>query len=265
MKGWIAGVGIIAIHLCSEIGERGLLLARSCRHIRIGKRRGLRLRESLLQMARLGIRPVPLIILVNILIGAIIAVSLSPTLRELGVLDWISMITGITQTRELGPLMTALMMSGFAGAAIASEIGTMSVSDELIALEAQALPPAYFLVAPRLVAMLIMMPCLTLIADASGIFGGFCVGTVMLDIAPAMYYESIIGNVTNTDLWRGVLIKAEVFAVIITITACHLGLRARNGAEGVGNATTGAVVQSIILVIAANLVMAIVFNHTLAP
>ena len=216
-------------------------------------------------MARLGVRSIPLVVLVNLLVGAIIAVSLSTKLRELGVLNWISMVTGVVQSRELGPLMTALMMSGFAGAAIAAEIGTMSVSEELVALEAQALPSEYFLVAPRLAAMLVMMPCLTLIADLAGIFGGFVVGVAMLDMAPSSYYQNTLDSLSNADIWQGILIKSEVFAVIITITACHLGISTRGGAEGVGNATTGAVVQSIVLIIAANLVMSVLFTHTLSP
>lgn len=265
MRSLIILLGRTCLDACTTVGARVCLFYSTLWYLRFWGRRGLRIREAVFQMARLGVRSIPLVVLVNLLIGAIIAVSLSTTLKELGVLEWICMVTAVVQVRELGPLMTALMMSGFTGAAIAAEIGSMAVSEELVALEAQAFPSEYFLVAPRLAGMIVMMPCLTLIADFSGILGGFLIGVGMLDIAPDTYYQNTIQSLTNADLWRGILIKSEVFAAIITITACHLGITARGGAQGVGNATIGAVVQSIVLIIAANLIMTILFNYTLSP
>lgn len=262
MRHHIIRIGKACTQFCITTGARANLFYSSLRRVRFWGKRRLRIRETVFQMARLGIRSIPLVVLVNILIGAIITVSLSKNLQELGILDWICMITGIVHVRELGPLMTALMMSGFSGAAIAAEIGTMSVSEELVAQEAQALPPEYFLVAPRLAAMLVMMPCLTLIADGAGIFGGFMTGVSMLDIAPDTYYQNTLQSLTSADIWLGVLVKSQVFGVIIVVTACYLGINTKGGAEGVGNATTGAVVQSIVLIIAANLVMTILFTYT---
>lgn len=264
MRHALTQLGKHTLAAIEAVGETMLLLLAALRHVFPWGRRGLRMREALFQMARLGVESIPLVALVNFLVGAIIAISLSDMLRDLGVLQWISMVVGVAVTRELGPLMTALTMSGLAGAAIAAEIGTMSVSEELVALRAQALSPIYFLVAPRLAAMLVMMPCLVIIANAVGVFGGFVVSVLVLGIDPVNFYHLAISSMTNEDLIRGVFWKAWVFGAIITVVACYMGLNTQGGADGVGRTTTQSVVWAIVLIIFSNLLMTALFNHVLS-
>jgi phospholipid/cholesterol/gamma-HCH transport system permease protein len=155
------------------------------------------------------------------------------------------------------------LMSGFAGAAIAAEIATMNVNEEILALEAGALSPIRFLVLPRMVGVMMMMMCLTLIADVAGMLGGYVVGVYMLDIASGQYIQINNDAVMWADIPKG-LIKAACFGLLITVVACRQGLKANGGALGVGRATTTSVVHSIVLVIAANLAFAVLFYWTLA-
>jgi phospholipid/cholesterol/gamma-HCH transport system permease protein len=214
------------------------------------------------QMIRFGIRAIPIICLVNLFVGMIVAVSMSEILISLNAVQRTAQIVAVSVTRELGPLMTGLMMCGFAGAAIAAEISTMSVNEEILALEVGALSPVRFLVLPRVVGVMVMMMCLTLIADIMGMLGGYIVGVHMLDIPPLHYLRINNESVKWPDIPKG-LVKAAAFGLIITVVACHQGLKASGGALGVGRATTRAVVLSIVFIIAANLLFAILFNWTL--
>jgi phospholipid/cholesterol/gamma-HCH transport system permease protein len=213
-------------------------------------------------MIRFGIRAIPIVALVNLFVGMIIAVSMSEFLIKLNALPRTAEIVAIAVTRELGPLMTGLVMSGFAGAAIAAEIATMTVNEEILALEAGALSPLRLLVLPRMAGVMAMMMCLALIADVLGMVGGYIVGTCMLDIPAGLYIQINNENVELGDIPKG-LIKAAAFGIIITTVACRQGLKANGGALGVGRATTVAVVNSIVIIIAANLCFAILFNWTL--
>ena len=216
-----------------------------------------------IQMIRFGIRAIPIVSLVNLFVGMIVAVSMSEMLISFNAINRTAQIVSVAVTRELGPLMTGLVMSGFAGAAIAAEIGTMSVNEEILALEAAALSPIRFLVLPRVIGVMAMMMCLALIADVVGMFGGYLVGVYMLDNPPLTYLHINNESVKSADIPKG-LVKAAAFGLIITVVACRQGLKADGGALGVGRATTTAVVYSIVIIIAANLAFAILFNWTLA-
>jgi phospholipid/cholesterol/gamma-HCH transport system permease protein len=264
LKTKLIKIGGTCITGCRTIGEMTMLFGEAMWYTRPWGRRGLRTRECIAQMARLGVNSLPLICLVNFLVGAIIAISLADLLREFGILSWISVVVGVAHTRELGPVMTALTMTGLAGAAITAELGTMTVSEEIIALKSQALNPIYFLIAPRLLAMLLMMPCLVIAGDVVGMIGGAVIGIFMLGIDPTTYAELTFSTISNTDLLRGVIIKAEVFGAIIAVVACYMGLYTRNGAEGVGQSTTKSVVWSIVLIILANLILTVLFNYVLS-
>lgn len=222
----------------------------------------MRAEPTAVQMIRFGLRAVPIVAMVNLFVGMIIAVSMSELLRRLGVLSWTAKVVGVSVTRELAPLMTAIIMAGFAGAAIAAEIASMTINEEILALEVGALSPIRFLVLPRMAGVCIMMMCLTLIADIVGMFGGWVVGTLLLDIGSTTYLQINNEAVDWVDIPKG-LVKAFAFGMIITLVACRQGLKADGGALGVGRATTRAVVLSITLIIAANLVFAILFNWTL--
>ncbi len=214
------------------------------------------------QMVRVGIRSVPIVCMVNAFVGMILAVSMAGPLGDLGVVDWVARIVAIAVTRELAPMMTALVMSGFVGAAMAAEIGTMTVSEEVLALEVSGINPVRFLVVPRMLAVVAMMPCLTVLANFMGIFGGWLVGTQLLDIGSAKYLDISNRAASAVDMVRG-LIKSMAFGVIITSVACYLGMNVTSGAEGVGKATTRSVVVSIVAIIAANLLFTTLFYYVM--
>ncbi len=214
------------------------------------------------QMVRVGLRSVPIVCLVNVFVGMILAVSMAGPLKDLGVVDWVARIVAIAVTRELAPMMTALVMSGFVGAAMAAEIGTMTVSEEVLALEVSGINPVRFLVVPRMLAVVAMMPCLTVLANFMGLFGGWLVGTQLLDIGSARYLDISNRAASAVDIVRG-LFKSAAFGAIITSVACYLGMNVTSGAEGVGKATTRAVVVSIVAIIAANLLFTVLFYYVM--
>jgi phospholipid/cholesterol/gamma-HCH transport system permease protein len=241
-----------------EFGQMGLLVQKTAKALP-----RMRPESVAVQMIRFGIRAIPIIGLVNLFVGMIIAVSMSEMLISLNAVSRTAQIVAIAVTRELAPLMTGLVMSGIAGAAIAAEIATMNVNEEILALEAGALSPIRFLVLPRLLGVMAVMMCLTLIADILGMVGGYIVGVYMLDIPPLNYIQINNDSVKWPDIPKG-LVKAAAFGMIVTIIACRQGLKANGGALGVGRATTTAVVHSIVIIIAANLGFAVLFNWTLA-
>lgn len=255
---FLGTLGRNATTFVEEVGQMGLLANRT-----ILQTTRMRVEPVAIQMIRFGLRAIPIVCLVNLFVGMIVAVSMSEMLSRLGVITWTAKVVAVAVTRELAPLMTAIVMSGFAGAAIAAEIATMTVNEEILALEAAALSPIRFLVLPRLVGVCAMMMCLTLVADVMGMFGGYVVGTAMLDIGGPTYLDINNNAVEWMDIPKG-LVKAFAFGMIVTLVACRQGLKANGGALGVGRATTNAVVHSIILIIAANLGFAILFNWTLA-
>ncbi len=160
--------------------------------------------------------------------------------------------------RELGPLLSGIVLSGFAGASIAAELGTMVEGEEIKALRAHALNPIRFLVVPRFLATVLMLIMLTVIADAVGLFGGFLTGTFILDIDPQQYLSYTRDAVVPRDFITG-LAKAGVFGLMISMIACYEGLNVTGGAEGVGRATTSTVVKSIVALITADVLFTAVF------
>jgi len=255
---FLGALGRTGAHWAEEFGQMGLLVDKT---VRVLPR--MRTEPVAVQMIRFGIRAIPIVGLVNLFVGMIVAVSMSEMLISLNAVSRTAQIVSVAVTRELAPLMTGLVMAGFAGAAIAAEIATMNVNEEILALEAGALNPIRFLVLPRIVGVMVMMMCLTLVADVLGMFGGYVVGVYMLDIPPLNYIQINNDSVQWTDVPKG-LVKAASFGLIITVVACSQGLKANGGALGVGRATTTAVVNSIIIIIAANLAFAVLFYWTLA-
>jgi len=228
----------------------------------VAGRARIRRSDLFVQMVRVGVDALPIVVLCNVFVGMILAVSTAELLDSLGVLSWTAQVVGVATTRELSPLMTAIIMSGFVGAAMAAEIGAMTASEEVLALETSALNPIRFLVVPRLWAVMAMLPCLTVIADVAGMFGGYLIGTLFFGIGPVRYITLNNSSLYLKDIIAG-LIKAEAFAVIITIVACQQGLAVRGGAVGVGRATTNSVVYSIFLLIFSNLFFATLFNYVM--
>jgi len=211
------------------------------------------------QMIRVGIRAVPIVGLVNMVVGMILAVSMGGPMRDVGLINTVPRIVALAITRQLAPMMTALVMCGFVGAAMAAELGTMTVSEEVLALEVSGLNPVRFLVVPRMLAVIAMMPCLTVLANFMGMFGGYLVGTQILNIGPAMYLSVNNQAASPWDIVRGGFFKSVVFGVVITAVACHEGLTVKGGAEGVGRATTRAVVVAMVAIIIADFFMTSLF------
>lgn len=207
----------------------------------------------LAQMVRVGIRSIPIICLVQVFIGIILSLQMAPTMKTYGQLEQIATIVAIAMSRELAPLLSGIVLSGFAGAAIAAELGTMVESEEIKALRACALDPVRFLVVPRFLATVIMLTVLTVIADVVGIFGGYLTGTVILDIGSDAYINTTRIAITHKDFLSGVA-KAPLFGMLIALIACHEGLSVSGGAEGVGRATTNTVVKCIVALITADVI-----------
>ena len=214
------------------------------------------------QMVRVGFRSVPIVGMVLFFVGVILALQMAYVLQKFGVTQYIASVVGVGIIRELGPLITAIVMTGFAGASIAAELGTMKVSEEILALETSALDPMRFLVVPRVLACMVMFLCLTILGDLIGIFGGFCVSVSFLDVDPYVYFHKTTEYLINKDIVSG-LVKAEVFGIIVSLVACYEGLSVEGGAEGVGRATTMSVVLSIVFIILADCILTWLFYFLL--
>ncbi|MHC4932592.1 MAG: MlaE family ABC transporter permease, partial [Planctomycetota bacterium] len=163
---------------------------------------------------------------------------------------------GVGFWRELSPLLTAIVMSGYVGASLAAEIGTMKVGEEIMALEAAALNPIRFLGVPRMLAVLLMIPAATLLGNVFGIYGGYLVCTGLIDLTPQLFYDKMLDAMKIKDIWVGGL-KSLIFASIVGVVGMAQGFQVRGGAEGVGRATTNAVVYSIILIIVADCILTV--------
>jgi phospholipid/cholesterol/gamma-HCH transport system permease protein len=210
------------------------------------------------QMVRVGVRSIPIIVLVQTFIGIILTLQMAPTLQAYGSLDRVANIVAIAMFRELGPLLSAIVLSGFAGASIAAEIGAMVEAEEIKALRAHALDPIRFLVLPRFLATVVMLVGLAVLADVVGVAGGLFTAWGVLDINPAAYLENTRFALVYTDFITG-LVKAGVFGMLISMIACYEGLTVSGGAEGVGRATTSTVVKSIVALIATDCVFTAAF------
>ncbi len=210
------------------------------------------------QVVRLGVRAIGIITLISISIGSILALQMQPPLAEFGQVDKIANIVGIAVLRELGPLISAVVLTGFAGAAIAAEIGTMVVGEEIEALEAEALNPIRFLVVPRVMATTFSLLCLTIFADIVAIASGAAVSVYIHEVPWHLYWSNTLAQCSVQDFMTG-LFKAVVFGLLIGLIACFNGLRVTGGAAGVGRATTDTVVASVVSVIFADLIFTTVF------
>lgn len=200
------------------------------------------------QAVAMGVDGLPIIGLLSFLIGMTLAFQGAVQLEQFGADIYVADLVGLAVVREFGPMMTAIILTGRTGAAIAAELGTMRVRDEVDALRAMGVSPLRFLVLPRLAALTGALPALTVIAMLIGISGGMVIASAVLDISPLSYWERVIMRVRLTDFAHG-MAKSFVFAWIIGLVGCFMGLRAQGGPQSVGNATTRTVVVSIFLII----------------
>ena len=211
------------------------------------------------QMVQAGIKVVHVVLLVGLFIGMIVALQTGLELSRFGQQDQIGTIVALSMCREMGPFITATILAATVGSALAAELGTMAVSEELAALEVMSIDRVRFLIMPRVVAVGVMCPLLTIVCDAIGIIGGGFIAESQLKVGLSLYYDSAIEALQSTgfffdlpkDVYSG-LIKAFVFGVVLAVISCSAGLQATAGAMGVGNATRKAVRDSIIAIIVFN-------------
>lgn len=229
-----------------------ILRASTSRRVRVGRA------AIITQIVRVGVRSIFIVSLVSGCVGLILAFQLAPPLEEFGQKDLVANIIGVAVFRELGPLIGAIVLTGFAGASIAAEIGTMVVSEEVEALEAHALDPVRFLVVPRIVAAIIAMTCLAVISDIVAICAALLTSITVLDIPFTTYIDNTLRQVKLVDFATGVG-KAAIFGMLIGVISCVNGLGVTGGAAGVGRATTGTVVQCVVAIVIADLMFTAIF------
>ncbi len=216
--------------------------------------------DVLLYIKRAGVDGLPILGLISFLIGLIIAFMSSLQLEQFGANIYVASFLAIAIVRELGPIMTAILVAGRSGSAFAAEIGTMKVNEEIDALTVMGFDPLRFIAIPKVLAAMVAVPLLTLYADLFGILGGLAVGIAGLDLTPYTYIQQTIKSITVFDIISGI-VKALVFAILISGISCHRGFETGEGAEAVGIAATSAVVSSIFLIIVADSIFAIVIHY----
>ena len=222
------------------------------------KGKGVKIKSVIYQMVFGGVRSIVIVFFVAIFTGIVLAMQTAYQLEKMGAVIYVASLVAISLCRELSPVLTALVVAGRVGSAIAAELGTMKVTEQIEALEIMAINPIRFLAAPRFLALFFMLPCLTILGDFSGILGGFLVGTLSLKIDPDLYMQTTFKYLELKDIYTG-LVKSFVFAMIIALIGCYEGLYTKGGAEGVGRATTRSVVISFILIILADCILTAIF------
>ena len=208
----------------------------------------LRRNELFKQMRIIGLDSLPIVGLISLIMGMIIALQSAKQAEPFGAEMYIGMLVAYAMVRELGPLMAAIMLSGRVGARFAAELGTMKVSEEIDALEVMALNPVRFLIVPRVLAIIAMLPCLTVLADLIGYFGGMFTAAAIVGVDPVLYYQKTVEFLKMQDVFTG-LVKSLFYAIIVGGIGCYKGIHVSEGAAGVGIATTESVVMSIFLIV----------------
>ena len=221
-------------------------------------KRGRSVQRAVHQAMVVGVRAVPIVTLITFFVGLIIALQGAYGLQRLGAMQLVAGLVAISITRELGPLVAAIVVIGRSGSAFAAEIGAMRVTEELDALKTMALDPVAFLVTPKLAAMVIMMPCLTIWSDLMGIMGGALFGVTDASFTLGSYFIATREALAIRDITTG-LAKSLAFGIVITAVGCYEGFSTGEGAEEVGRSTTSAVVISILLVVLIDLTFTYLF------
>lgn len=242
---WVGGT---LIESSRSAGYGLLLLVRALSWLRsprrVWKARGIIFQ----QMYAAGIESLPVTLVVALFVGFLLSVSAGVELARFGRQDLVGLLVPVAMCREFGPFMTGLILAANVGSSMAAELGTMKVSEEIDALEVMAIDPARFLVLPRVLAMLVMTPLLTIFSDVVGILGGALVGYTQLGVSWEKYYRNALDALTVKIIWTG-LLKSALFGLIIATVSCSEGLRTSGGAVGVGRATRNSVITCYILIL----------------
>jgi phospholipid/cholesterol/gamma-HCH transport system permease protein len=256
---WVTAVGAATEQSIAYVGGLAEISGRSLRLFFISPlRRDRMLLRAVHEAMAVGVSAIPIVSLITFFIGVIIALQGAYQLQHIGAMQLVPSLVSISITRELGPLITAVVVIGRSGSAFAAEIGTMRVTEELDALETMALDPVAFLVVPKFLAMAVMMPCLAIWADLMGILGGGVFGVIAGGFTFSGYLIATREALLLSDISTG-FVKSLVFGLVITAVGCHEGFSTGAGAEEVGRTTTSAVVISILLVIIIDLIFTTLF------
>ena len=254
-------VGRAAVHLWRDmaaliqfVGELAVALWLAAKHPR-----KVRWRDVLLVAENAGANALPIVALISFLLGLIMAFQSAVPMRQFGVEIFVADLVALSMLRELGPLMTAIILAGRSGSAFAAEIGTMKVNEEIDALTTMGLDPVRFLVVTRVIAVVIIMPLLTVFSNLMGLIGGSVV-LLSMDYPLVTYVQQVLGAVQLKDLLSG-MAKSVVFGVLVAGIGCLRGLQTRTGASAVGLSTTSAVVSGIVLIVLADGVFSVVFYY----
>jgi phospholipid/cholesterol/gamma-HCH transport system permease protein len=243
-----------AVALLSFVGESAGALAGCLRHPS-----RLRWRPLLFNIRTAGFDALPIVGLLSFLLGIVVAYQGADQLRQYGANIFVADLIGVSMLREFAPLITAIIIAGRSGSAYAAQIGTMAVTEEIDALRTLGIPPLELLVLPKLLALLVALPLLTVFADALGVFGGMLMARAQLAVSYTEFLDRFVKAVSVSTFMVG-LAKAPVFALIIAVVGCFQGFRTRGGADSVGRQTTRSVVQSIFLVIVADALFSVAFS-----
>jgi len=242
----------IVTRLLLELQEISLLVGRTARGL---FRKPRYLAETTAQMDSVGVGSLTIIVLTGFFTGGVLTLQTYPTLEAFGAVSQLGYLVSISLVRELGPVLTALMVTGRVVSAISAELGSMVVSEQIDAMRALGTDPTRKLVAPRILALIITLPLLTLVADVVGIAGGWAVSTFLYGLPSTMFTNSVRDGITTDDIIGGI-VKPLVFAFLMGTIACYKGLKTEGGTVGVGRSTTSAVVTASIIVIIADFFLA---------
>ncbi len=245
-----------------RLGDYIILLGEglSCCTFGVFKGKGPKIKHVIEQMDKIGVQSLGIVCLVVFFVGLVIAMQTSYEMLKIGTELYIGRVVGLTILRELGPLISTIVLGGRCGAAIAAEIGTMKVNEEVEALKIMGINPVRFLIAPRILAFILMAPVLTVIADYVGILGGYLLAITNLHQTTSQYTDIILSALVIKDFVSGI-IKSAVFGLLVGSIACYFGYQTEGGAEEVGRSTTLAVVTSIVMIILADALLTAIFVY----
>ncbi|MDF1591218.1 MAG: MlaE family lipid ABC transporter permease subunit [Desulfobacterales bacterium] len=220
----------------------------------------LRVDDTITHIENTGVHAIPIVALISFLLGLIIAFMSSLQMQQFGANIYVASLVALAMVSELGPIMTAIIVAGRTGSAFAAEIGTMKISEEVDALFSMGFDPTLFLVIPRMIASIVVVPILTLFFDIFAIFGGLVVGVLILKLSPSAYITQTIDTLSLVEMTWG-FAKSIIFAILVSWIACLRGFQTKGGAAAVGNAATSAVVSSLFLIILFDSIIAIIRGY----
>ena len=257
-------LGKLAAQFALQVGDYTLLLGRTLYYCTVGpfRRQGPKVRHVIQQMNEIGVESLGVVCLVVFFVGLVIAMQTASELLKMGTEMYVGRVVGLTMLRELGPLIATIVLGGRCGAAIAAEIGTMKVNEEVEALKIMGIDPVRFLIAPRVLAFTLMAPVLAVIADYIGILGGYFLAIFNLNLTSAQYIDLMMNGLVVKDFVSGI-IKSVFFGLLVGSIACYFGYQTEGGAEAVGRSTTLSVVTSIVMIILADAVLTGIFVYVI--